>query len=233
MFESFRSDGAAVVVGASGGIGGALVRALTASGHFPDVVALSRNGQMRLDLTDEDTIRAAAAHLKNLAPRLVIIATGVLHRPDMQPEKTLQALSADSMARAFAVNTLGPALVMKHLLPLLPKQGKAVLAVLSAKVGSISDNRLGGWYSYRASKAALNQIVRSASVELRRTHPDAVCVALHPGTVATDLSAPFAKSGLQVQTPDDAATALLACLDRVKASQSGAFLDRTGEMIPW
>ncbi|MGB1026292.1 MAG: SDR family oxidoreductase, partial [Rhodospirillaceae bacterium] len=128
---------------------------------------------------------------------------------------------------------IGPALLMKHLLPLLPRKGKAVFATLSAKVGSIEDNRLGGWYGYRASKAALNQMVRSAAIELHRRAPQALCVALHPGTVASRLSAPFAKTGLSVQPPAQAAQALLQTLDGLDAEDTGGFFDRSGARLPW
>ena len=222
-------DNLAVVIGASGGIGGALMDRLQAAGRT--VVGLSRRD---MDLTDEDSIARAAGRVARLGPPgLILVATGVLHGPGMQPEKTIRALDADAMARAFAVNAIGPALILKHFLPLLPRDRRAVLAVLSAKVGSIADNRLGGWYSYRASKAALNQIAHTAAVELRRTHPKAICVAFHPGTVATPLSDGFAKTGLQVQQPQEAASALLATIDRLDPAQSGAFLDRFGSPIPW
>ena len=122
---------------------------------------------------------------------------------------------------------------MKHFLPLLPREGRAVFATLSARVGSIKDNRLGGWHSYRASKAALNQIVRCAAIELARTRPDAICVALHPGTVDTGLSTGFAKAGLDVQTPEVAAERLLAVIDGLTADDSGGFRDHLGEPIPW
>jgi NAD(P)-dependent dehydrogenase (short-subunit alcohol dehydrogenase family) len=137
------------------------------------------------------------------------------------------------MAHAFAINAIGPALLMKHFLPLLPRSGRSVFATLSAKVGSIGDNHLGGWYSYRASKAALNQLVRTAAIELSRRQPQAICVALHPGTVATPLSSPFAKSGLQVQAPDLAAQRLLAVIDALTAEDSGGFFNHQGERLPW
>ncbi len=222
-------DSMAVVIGASGGIGGALMDRLQKAGRT--VVGLSRPD---IDLTDEDSIAQAARRVAGLgAPGLILVATGVLHGPGMQPEKTIRALDADAMARAFAVNAIGPALILRHFLPLLPRDRRSVFAALSAKVGSIADNRLGGWYSYRASKAALNQILRTAAVELRRTHPQAICVAFHPGTVATPLSDGFAKAGLQVQRPQDAAPDLLATIDRLEPAQSGAFLDRFGNPIPW
>ena len=122
---------------------------------------------------------------------------------------------------------------MKHFLPRLARSGRAVFATLSARVGSIEDNRAGGWYSYRASKAALNQLVRSAAIELARGNKGAVCVALHPGTVATSLSSPFAKTGLDVQTPAEAATRLLAVIDGLTPAQSGMLLDHRGERIPF
>lgn len=220
----------AVVIGASGGIGGALMRHLQGrlSGQ---VIGLSRH---ELDLTDPASIARAANRIDQIgAPTLVVVATGVLHGPGMQPEKTIRALDPQAMAASFAVNTIGPALILKHFLPLMPRDRRAVLAVLSAKVGSIADNRLGGWYSYRASKAALNQVIRTASVELRRTHPKAICVAFHPGTVATPLSHGFAKTGLQVQDPTDAAAALLDSIARLTPADSGAFMDRFGTPIPW
>jgi len=137
------------------------------------------------------------------------------------------------MARAFALNAIGPALLMKHMLPNLPREGKSVFATLSARVGSIGDNRLGGWFSYRASKAALNQVVRTAAVELRRRRPEAICVALHPGTTDTKLSSPFRKSDLDVQSPDIAAQRLLSVIDRLGPDDSGSFFDHRGETIPW
>jgi hypothetical protein len=137
------------------------------------------------------------------------------------------------MARAFALNAIGPALIMKHMLPLLPRTGKAVFATLSARVASIGDNRLGGWYSYRASKAALNQLVRTAAVELARRSPNTICIALHPGTVETGLSTPFQKGGLEVQSPETAALRMLKVIDGLGPDQSGAFLDHLGLAIPW
>ncbi len=138
-----------------------------------------------------------------------------------------------AVLRLFAVNAIGPALLMKHFLPLLAPQGKAVFATLSAKVGSIGDNRLGGWYGYRASKAALNQLVRTAAVELGRRRPQALCVALHPGTVATRLTAPHATGHLEVRAPAAAARCLLGVLQGLRKEHNGAFLDYRGEALPW
>jgi len=149
------------------------------------------------------------------------------------PERALRQIDPAHMARAFALNAIGPALLMKHFLPRLPRAGRAVFATLSARVGSIGDNRLGGWYSYRASKAALNQLVRTAAIELARTHPEAVCVALHPGTADTALSRPFARRGLDVVSPGAAALRLLAVLGALAPSDSGSFLDYRGQRLPF
>jgi NAD(P)-dependent dehydrogenase (short-subunit alcohol dehydrogenase family) len=181
------------------------------------------------------TIEAVAADVTNRGSelRLVIDATGVLEGDGCVAEKSWRQLDPAMMARAFAVNAIGPALLMKHFLPLLPHAGKSVFATLSARVGSISDNRLGGWYSYRASKAALNQMVRTAAIELGRIRPDALCLAIHPGTVATRLSQRFAKSGLEVQSPETAATRILTVLDRLTPASSGGFFDQQGRPIAW
>jgi NAD(P)-dependent dehydrogenase (short-subunit alcohol dehydrogenase family) len=232
---SFPQDGVAVVVGASGGVGGALMRRLQASRRFSRVYDLGRSGAaVPLDLTDESSIAAAAATVNRSGfVRLIVNAAGFLHDDRRRPEKSWRELDGDHMARAFAVNAIGPGLLMKHFMPLLAPTGKAVFAVLSARVGSIGDNKLGGWYSYRASKAALNQLVRTASVELRRSNRDAVCVALHPGTVDTGLSRPFMKAGLDVQTPDVAALRLLEVIDRLAPEHSGGFFDYRGDEIEW
>ncbi|TBN39039.1 SDR family NAD(P)-dependent oxidoreductase [Paracoccus subflavus] len=227
----FQPNDMAVVIGASGGIGGAMVAELTRRRTFHQVIGLSRPD---LDLTDHGSIARAAARVAHYGtPAFVLVATGLLHGAGITPEKTLRNLDPTAMAQSFAINAIGPALVLRHFLPLLPRDRRAVTAVLSAKVGSIGDNRLGGWYSYRASKAALNQIIRTASVELRRTHPRAICAAFHPGTVETGLSQPFAKTGLAVQSASQAARALLDSIDRLEPQHSGGFFDRFGEPLPW
>lgn len=224
----------AVVIGASGGIGTALMQALREQRAFEAVIGLSRRSTPALDLCEEASIAQAAAQVAALgAPTLIIDATGLLSDATLQPEKALKALDPAAMARAFAINAIGPALLMKHFLPLLPRDAPAVFATLSAKVGSIGDNRLGGWYSYRASKAALNQLVRTAAIELARTHRQAVCVALHPGTVETPLSRPFAKVGLQPLSPATAAREMLAGLARLGPADSGGFFDRHGAPLPF
>jgi NAD(P)-dependent dehydrogenase (short-subunit alcohol dehydrogenase family) len=235
MLESFPAGGLAVVVGATGGIGGALLARLAGERSFRGAVGLGRGGDPPLDLTAEETIARAAAHVAGTGHelRLVVDATGFLHGGGLGPERSWRQLDPAHMAKAFAVNATGPALLMKHFLPLLPRDGKSVFATLSARVGSIGDNDLGGWYSYRASKAALNQLVRTAAVELGRRRPAAVCVALHPGTVDTGLSAPFAKAGLEVRPAGRAAERLLRVVDRLAAEDSGGFFDHRGERLPW
>lgn len=234
MMPSFPRGDLAIVVGAAGGIGGACVRALTESETFAATVGLSRGSSPALDLTDEASIVRCAEFVARLGvPRLILVTTGVLHSERMEPEKRLRQLDAATLTEAFVVNAIGPALVMKHFLPLLAREGKAVFATLSARVGSIGDNHLGGWYGYRASKAALNQLVRTAAVELNRRQRQAICVVLHPGTVDTRLSAPFGKTGLDVQSPDMAAERLLGVIDRLGAGDSGGFFDQHGKSVPW
>lgn len=232
---SFPRGGHAAVIGARGGLGCALTAALRDSGAFATVTGFTRVGPSACDVTREDSVAAAAALLAAAEPlpRLVIVASGFLHDESRQPEKSLRDLDPGHLAHAFAVNAIGPALVMKHFLPLLPREGKAVFAALSARVGSIGDNRLGGWYGYRASKAALNQLLHTAAIEMQRQRPESVVVALHPGTVATPLSAPFAKRGLDVQTPESAAAALLKVIDALNPGDSGGFFDHRGERVPW
>ncbi|MBP0444364.1 SDR family NAD(P)-dependent oxidoreductase [Roseomonas sp. SSH11] len=219
---------AAVVIGATGGIGAALSDALEAGGR--PVLRLGRRTEPPLDLLDEASI-AAAAERAGTGLTLVIDATGFLHDDRFRPEKALREIDPAHMAHSFAVNATGPALLMKHFLPRLARDRRAVFATLSARVGSISDNRLGGWVSYRAAKAALNQVVRTASIELARTHRQAVLVALHPGTVETGLSAPFARAGLEVQDPAVAASRLLAVIDALAPERTGLLIDHRGETV--
>ncbi len=232
--KSLEPGSVAVVFGASGGIGAALVAALRDAGQFEIIHGFSRRSAVPIDLADEASLaNAVDVAAQSGEIRLVIDGTGFLHGQGMAPEKTWRALDADQLAHAFAVNTIGPALLMKYMLPKLPRAGKAVFATLSARVGSIEDNRLGGWYSYRASKAALNQIVRTAAIELSRRAPEALCVALHPGTVATPLSDSFAKTGLDVLTPAQSAQHLLSVIDQLDTDATGGFFDWRGDQVPW
>jgi len=224
-----------LVFGSTGGIGAAICDQLSSRFGAQNVIGFSRSSDPSVDILDEETIRATAQTIKQagMTPRLIFDATGALSWDGHKPEKTWKSLDPSDMEQAFRINTIGPALLMKHFLPLLPRTGKSVFATLSARVGSIGDNHIGGWYSYRASKAALNQLVRCASIELARTRKEAICVALHPGTVETPLSTPFAKQGLEVQSPDVSAKRLLAVLDRLTTADTGSFFDHMGEPIVW
>lgn len=230
----------AVVFGASGGIGAALLAQLRKRADVAQAVGVARPassgiGIAGVDVTNEEAMANAARRLSSeeRALRLVIVATGFLHDAQGGPEKSLRDLDPARLARAFAVNAIGPALVLKHLAPLLPREGRSVFIALSARVGSIGDNGLGGWHGYRASKAALNQLMRTASIELKRTRPQAIVASVHPGTVATRLSAPFAKAGLDVMTPEVAASRLLSVAERLEPEDSGGFFDYRGAAIPW
>jgi len=232
---AFLEDGLAVVIGSTGGIGAAVKSRLREAVGEERVIGLGRSTSPSLDLLDENSIADAARMLsaQHRDIRLIFDATGALTFDDHQPEKTWKTMTPDDMVKAFQINAIGPALLMKHFLPLLPREGKSVFATLSARVGSISDNQLGGWYSYRASKAALNQMVRCSSVELKRSRKEAVCVALHPGTVDTGLSGGFAKSGLEVQAPGQSAQRLLDVISRLRSEETGGFFDHLGKPIPW
>ena len=223
----------AVIVGASGGIGSALAAALADRGV--EVHALTRaSAKLPVDLTSESSIAAAAAQVGEEGPvDLVIVAAGLLHAPDLGPEKSWRDLDAGALARYFAVNATGPALVAKHFLPLLPRSGRSAFAALSARVGSIGDNRLGGWYGYRASKAALNMLVKTLAIELVRSRPEALCVALHPGTVDTPLSGPFQRNvpDEKLFSPDTSARYLLEVLDGLAPRDSGRCFDWAGKPI--
>lgn len=222
----------ALVVGARGGIGAAFVQALQADPRCAAVVGLHRGSSPALDLADEASVAAAAAALAPAGRfHLLVNAAGLLHGPGFQPEKKLGDLHQAQLLATFTANAIGPALLLRHFSPLLDRQ-RALLAMLSAKVGSIGDNRLGGWYSYRASKAALNMVVKTAAIEVARTHPKAVLCALHPGTVNSALSAPF--NGSQIgREPDVAATEILKVMDGLAPPDSGGFFAYDGQRLPW
>lgn len=232
------AHGSAVIIGASGGIGGALEAALIEEGAFACIhgFARSRTGAQHIDLLDQATIAAAAVHVaKGPPPTLVIVATGLLHSHDHGPEKALRDLDPAWLAQVHAVNAIGPAMVAKHFLPIMPKAGRTVFAALSARVGSITDNRMGGWHGYRASKAALNMIIRTLAIEERRRNDRAIVVPLHPGTVDTALSRPF-QGNVQAGRLFDAERAALQLLDVIeglKAPDSGKLFDFSGEEVPF
>lgn len=215
----------ALIIGASGGIGQALSQEAAARGYT--VTGLSRSAD-GLDVTDPASVEA---HLGGLSGpyELILVATGALEITH-PPEKSLRALTAEALAEQFAVNTIGPALVLRHAGRLMPRDRRAVFAALSARVGSIGDNRLGGWTSYRASKAALNQVLRCASIEIARTHPQAIVAALHPGTVATPFTAKYVKAE-KATPPDQTARQLLDVAERL--TESGGFWDYAGTEVPW
>lgn len=226
--EGFR----ALILGASGGIGQAFVQALQANPRCAQVIGLHRRSEPWLDFDDEASIGAAAAQLCESGKfHLIVNAAGVLHTADFHPEKKLADLNYAQLAATFRVNTLGPALVLRHFTPLLDSQ-RGVLAVVSAKVGSITDNHLGGWYSYRASKAALNMLLKTAAIEVKRSNPQAALVSLHPGTVNTALSKPF--KGEQIgRQPLLAVREMLQTLNQLGPDDSGHFVAYNGEKLPW
>ena len=214
----------ALVVGDSGGLGAALAAALRERG---EVVGVSRRDG--LDLRDGAAVDRVLAALGGPFDALWV-ATGILAPPGRRPEKALRELEAAAFAEVLAVNATGPALVLRHAPRLLPRRGRSVVGVLSARVGSIADNVLGGWHAYRASKAALNMVVRGAAIELARSHPEAVVAALHPGTVDTPFTAAYAPPYDKL-APEEAARRLLAVMDGLR--ETGSFRDHRGEPVPW
>lgn len=231
-----ETPASAIVIG-TGAIGQALVAQL--QGRYSQVLALGRRSEPAIHFEDETSI-AAAAHWSAEqceaagAPlRLLLVSSGFLHGTAGQPERSLKELQPGYLAHSFLVNALGPALLMKHFLPLLPRQGPCKAVFLSARVGSIEDNRLGGWYGYRAAKAALNQLVKTASIEQSRRNKQSSVVALHPGTVDSPLSAPFSKSGLEVRSPAVAAGQIVQVIEALDAAITGGFIDYRGDRLPW
>lgn len=222
----------ALVIGSSGSIGQAFIEHLKQLPNCSKVIGLSRQTTPSIDYENPSSIQAAANELSQEGPfHLIIVATGILHTNDWLPEKKLADLQEAQFMRTMQLNALGPGMCLQSFAPLLdPEFG--VMACLSAKVGSIEDNRLGGWYSYRASKAALNMLIKTAAIEQKRSRPNHCLLALHPGTVASALSRPF--KGDQIgRTPLDATSDMLQVLLNVKASDSGKFLSYQGEEIPW
>lgn len=241
---SFGQNIRVAVIGASGGIGAALADELETCSSVTEVLRFSRRvtqasgNSLHLDLEDEASIAAAATAIQanTGSLHLVIVASGVLHRDKaLQPEKTWRSLSQEALETAFRINSIGPALVAKHFLPLLARERKTAFAALSARVGSIADNELGGWYAYRSSKAALNMLLKSLAIELARRNPDALCVGLHPGTVDTALSQPFQRGVLpqKLFSPQRSARHMLQVLEGLGSGDSGGLFAWDGSRIPY
>jgi NAD(P)-dependent dehydrogenase (short-subunit alcohol dehydrogenase family) len=227
-------ESSAVIIGARGGIGVALADALEKDPNYAQVIRLHRESNPPVNLLDETSIAAAAASLTAALPpiSLVLVATGLLHSNQNGPEKSLRELDPDWMIENFRINAVGPALVAKHFLPIMVKQGPICFAALSARVGSISDNRLGGWHSYRASKSALNMLIRNIAIEWQRKNPQSVVVGLHPGTVETALSAPFKGNPAHERfSPARAAGDMLSVLHGLKPEQSGQIFAYDGSLV--
>lgn len=238
----------AVVIGVAGGVGGALAQAMAAQGRYDAVVGIARRRPddwpedparpfLAADITDEAQVADVARRVGSLGrPVRIVVATGLLHSKGVSPEKNLRMLDPDALTTLFRVNAVAPALIAKHLLPLTPRDRLSVFAALSARVGSISDNRLGGWYGYRASKAALNMLIATLAIEHRRSRPQGICVALHPGTVETRLSEPFRHGAANAAArlkPAECAKALIAVMDGLVPDDTGRFLAWDGRPIEW
>lgn len=242
-FESLGENLRCAVIGSSGGIGAALIDHLVDSPQVSRVHALSRSGKshpspkvanLTFDFTDKKSLIASAQALQEVGPfDLIIVATGLLQGEGISPEKNLRALLHEGFAKSFEINTIGPAMTAKYFVPLLRRDGKSVFAALSARVGSISDNRLGGWYAYRASKAALNMVLKTLAIEIGRRFKNQIIVGLHPGTVDTDLSKPFQSNVPEGKlfTPEFSAEKLLTVIDGLSAKDSGNLFDWAGEQV--
>lgn len=245
----------ALIVGASQGIGLGFVNQLLQDPRFRQIYGTYRQPQsasellllqqqqpqrlrcLSLEITEEAQIEAAIAQIAAETPQLhlVVYCIGLLHDDDFQPEKSLRQLNGPGLLRYFQVNSIGAALLAKHCLPLLKHSEPSVLAAISAKVGSIGDNQLGGWYGYRASKAALNMLFKTAAIEYSRKSPKTALALLHPGTTDTRLSAPFQR-GVPPEKlfPVERTVAqLMAILDRLEPSASGSFFSWDGSQLPW
>jgi NAD(P)-dependent dehydrogenase (short-subunit alcohol dehydrogenase family) len=245
--HSFGSKLNVAIVGATGGLGRAFVEALIPFPTVLNIFCLSRSNIQidnnktawyHLDLEDEDSIIAAAASIHQSVGdlHLVIVATGMLHDGDrLQPEKSWRDIDGSAIESVFRLNTIGPALIAKHFLPLLAHKQKSVFTALSARIGSIEDNHLGGWHSYRASKAALHMLLKNFAIELARRNPQAICIGIHPGTVDTGLSKPFQANvqNNKLFSPKFSAHRLLNVIDGVSAGDSGAILAWDGKTIPY
>jgi NAD(P)-dependent dehydrogenase (short-subunit alcohol dehydrogenase family) len=232
MMNSLPEGYRALVIGASGAIGQALMQQLQSDPRCAVVLGVSRQSLPGLDLLYEDSIKACAQALAPQAPfHLVLDATGALSVNGRGPEKRLDELDAEHLLNALHLNAVGPGLLLKHFAPLLASGERVIWGKLSARVGSIEDNRKGGWYGYRAAKAALNMLLQTAAIEIARRRPLAVLVALQPGTVQSTLSQPFV--GHDAMPPDESAQRLLAAMDALQPTGRAQFVDHAGEAIAW
>ena len=223
----------ALVVGATGAIGAAFVKAFQADPQCEHVAVVSRTTHPEFDLRDAASIQQHAAVCRNSGPFHVIIdATGALSMGEVGPEKSLASLQQDVLLQNFQINAIGPVMVLQQFAPLLAK-GPSIYAKLSARVGSISDNKKGGWYGYRAAKAALNMLLQTAAIELQRKNPALRVVALQPGTVRSKLSQPFLGSVAHLLEPDDSVQGLLHAMKSLQPTAGAHFVDYQGQHIDW
>ena len=245
-FLGFNREIVAVVVGSSGGVGDAFVQKLSRSTQCKKLIMTSRQPMvlgevdskhtwLSMDITNEESIASVASYMQNqnIEPNVILNLSGILHDDQFGPERTWRNLNMETMRRVFDINTFGVALLAKHLIPCIPRSGRSVFASLSARVGSISDNRLGGWYSYRASKAAQNMMIKTLSIEAHRKWKELICVALHPGTVRTQLSEPFTKhyDSKKLFTPQQSCDYLCEVISGLTVNDTGGFFAWDGQKI--
>ncbi len=242
----------ALVVGGGRGIGLGFVRQLLARKDLSRIYATYRQLEsatelltitdnrlqcIQMDITDESQIAATIAKIQSETETLhyTINSVGILHEGEIQPEKSLRQIDADRLLRYFQVNSIGAMLLFKYIQPLLKHEHRSIVATISAKVGSIGDNQAGGWYGYRASKAALNMFIKTTSIEYKRTCPQAIVIALHPGTTDTQLSLPFQRNvpPEKLFSVDRTVAQLLAVIDRLESTDSGEFFNWDGSRLPW
>jgi short-subunit dehydrogenase len=223
----------AIVFGSSGGIGNSIYNQLKNSNNY-NVFGFSRKSSPKLDFANEKYLKSLSTKFinKNIQIKLLINTIGFLHDGRHTPEKKSQDISLEYMKKSFEINTIPTALLIKYFAPLMAKDCVSIFATISARVGSISDNYLGGWYSYRASKAALNQIIKSASIEYKRKNNNLIIISIHPGTVLTNLSEPFLKNKT-FQTPETAAKKIISVIDQLTIKESGLLIDYNKKIIPF
>ena len=228
--HTFDSTSRALIIGASGGIGSALPEAINVAYGITDIVKISRSDD-GLDITNEDSIKNLIESLDGEF-ELIFVTTGALEINGIGPEKTILQMTPENLRAHFEINTLGPALLIKHLHKLLPKERRSILVILTARVGSIGDNNLGGWISYRTSKAAVHQIIRTSALEIKNKFKESICIALHPGTVKTNLTQKYVGNHPSV-SPDQAAKNILNVINSLSQEDTGNFFDWAGKKVEW